>query len=261
MKVTVLGSGGSGGVPLPDGTPGGAWVDCDPAEPRNRRRRVAIAIETGGRTLLVDAGPDIREQLLTFEVPPVDAVLLTHWHADHCHGLDDLRAMAYRRKGQIPAYMSAETWRCLAERFDYMFKGSAPRHQQYPTILEERVFDYGDFAVEGVPCRAFRQDHRGVESAGFRFGSFAYSTDAWKLDEAAFAALEGVETWIVDCLAMHPHPTHSWFEQTMAWIERVRPKRAYLTHLNHTMDYRTLLGLCPEGVEPAWDGLVLELPE
>src|SRR5690606_17608172 len=104
MKVTVLGCGGSGGVPLADGTPGGNWVDCDPGEPRNRRRRVSITVETRGKVILIDAGPDIREQLLTFQVPPLDAVLFTLWHADHCHGLDDLRALAYVRNGQIPAY-------------------------------------------------------------------------------------------------------------------------------------------------------------
>ncbi len=263
MKITMLGCGGSGGVPLPDGTPGGYWGDCDPAEPRNRRRRVSVLIEgqaPGQGTLIIDTSPDLREQLLDHPVARMDAVLLTHAHADHVHGIDDLRAYTYRQRGAIPAYMDETTHRSMVRRFDYIFTSSHTESYLYPALLEDRVVVAGTpFEAAGFEVLPFRQKHGHTHSLGFRIGAFAYSTDASDLDEAAFAALDGVEVWIVDCLRFEPHPTHSHLEKTLGWIERVKPKRAILTHMNQATDYHALAAKCPPGVEPGYDGLTVAL--
>lgn len=259
MKVTVLGSGGSGGVPLP-GRPGGFWGEADPANPKNRRMRVSVLVETRGKVLLIDTSPDLREQALRFGITRLDGVLFTHAHADHTHGLDDLRALSYSQKGPIPAYMAPEVRELLTLRFDYAFVSSHKQERLYPAILEDIAFEER-FESAGVPVTAFPQNHGNAVSWGFRIGDFGYSTDAVGLDENAFAKLAGVKLWIVDCLREAPHPTHSHFAQTLEWIERVKPERAVLTHLNHAVDYDALAAKCPPGVEPAYDGLTVELPE
>jgi phosphoribosyl 1,2-cyclic phosphate phosphodiesterase len=261
MKVTMLGSGGSGGVPLASGAPGGHFgAGVDPDEPKNRRRRVSVFVETQGRKLLVDCAPDLRLQLLDAGIDRVDAVLFTHAHADHCHGLDELRALSYAQKGAIPAYMSPATRAALTAKFDYAFSSSHTQQRLYPAIMDDRAVE-GAFEAAGVEVVAFAQDHGNVVSTGFRIGAFAYSTDCVQLDEHAFRVLEGIDTWIVDCLRFDPHPTHAHFERTLAWIERVKPRRAVFTHMNHTMDYATVAARCPDGVEPGYDGLVLDVPE
>lgn len=260
MKVTVLGCGGSGGVPLPDGTPGGHWGACNPGNPKNRRRRVSVLVEEGGRRLLIDCAPDLREQIVEVGLERLDAVLFTHAHADHCHGLDDLRALSYRQGKPIPAYMDPVTHATLTLRFDYAFTSSHTLSRLYPAVLEDRQIRPGErFEAAGFQVLPFSQSHGNTESLGFRIGRFAYSTDVVALDEAAFAALEGVELWIVDCLRYEPHPTHSHFAQTLGWIERVKPRHAVLTHMNHQTDYDRLKADCPPGVEPGYDGLVLTL--
>lgn len=259
MKVTILGCGGSGGVPLAIGDPRRAWGSCDPKDPRNRRRRGSILVEVDGRSLLIDTSPDLREQILDNEIARLHAVLFTHAHADHCHGLDDLRALTFGRPEPIPAYMDRPTHEALTARFDYAFVSSHPLSKLYPALMDDRPFDYGPFEAAGVPVVAFRQDHGNIESAGFRIGPMAYSTDVVTLDEAAFACLEGVRLWIVDCLRFEPHPTHAHFDRVMEWVERLRPERTLLTHMNHTLDYEILAARCPEGVEPAIDGLSIVL--
>lgn len=261
MKVTVLGCGGSAGVPLAEGSPGGHWGRCDPAQPRNRRRRCSILVEAQGRAVLIDTSPDLRLQLLDNAVEQVDAVLLTHAHADHLHGLDELRSMANRHKASIPAYIPRRDHAQITARFDYAFASSHTASRLYPAIYDDRPVDDGSFDLLGLVAQAFAQNHGNVTSTGYRIGSMAYSTDAKELDEEAFAALRGIDLWIVDCLRYREHPTHSHFEQTLRWIERVKPKRALLTHLNHEMDYETLRAACPPGVEPAYDGLIAEIAE
>ncbi len=259
MKVTVLGSGGSGGVPLPGAQPGGYWGNANPENPKNRRMRVSVLVETAGKALLIDTAPDFRAQALRFGIGRLDAVLFTHAHADHTHGLDDLRALSYSQKGPIPAYMSAETRVALTQRFDYAFSSSHTNERLYPAIMEDHAFE-DRFSAAGVPVTAFPQNHGNAISWGFRIGDFGYSTDAVSLDENAFEKLAGVKLWIVDCLREEPHPTHSHFSQTLEWIERLGPERAVLTHLNHSVDYDDLAGKCPPGVEPGYDGLTIELP-
>lgn len=255
MQITVLGCGGSGGVPIATGD----WGECNPLNPRNRRRRASILVESdAGTRILVDASPDLREQLLAIGgVRRLDAVVFTHAHADHCHGIDDLRALTY---GGTPlaAMADPETLSVLRSRFSYGFVEVAGLESYGPRLSGAEIS--GSFYIGDVPVTTFWQSHGRRQSLGFRFGPIAYSTDVNALDEAAFRTLDGVDTWIVDCLRMEPHPTHSHFAQTLAWIERVGPRQAVLTHMNHSMDYDAVAALCPEGVEPGYDGQIVRCP-
>ncbi|HZH26982.1 MAG TPA: MBL fold metallo-hydrolase [Azospirillaceae bacterium] len=255
MRVTILGCGGSGGVPLI----GNDWGDCDPANPRNRRRRCSILVEAAGQVVLVDTPPDLREQLLDANVRHLDAVLYTHSHADHVHGIDDLRAVNWLVGRPMDVYADRETLDDLQSRFDYCFSKPKGTFFARPALTAHEIT--GPFDINGLEVFPFIQDHGYTRSLGFRFGRFAYSTDVVHLDEAAFAALEGVEVWIVDSTRRTPHPVHAHLEATLGWIERVRPRRAYLTHMNQTMDYDTLMRELPAGVEPAYDGLVIEVAD
>ncbi len=264
LEVTILGCGSSGGVPRADG----AWGACDPNEPRNRRSRCSLLVRRRGEggpehetTVLVDTAPDLRLQTAAAGVKRVDAVLFTHDHADQAHGIDDLRAFYLRNRTRPPCYMDAATRANLTRRFDYVFEGQGG----YPAICEARDLPPlgAPFAIEGpsgpVPVVGFDQDHGEVRSVGFRFGPAAYSSDVVGLPDEAFAALDGVEVWIVDALREHPHPTHAHLQMTLDWIARVRPKRAILTNLHIDLDYADLKRRLPEGVEPAYDGLRFEV--
>ncbi|MBX6322747.1 MAG: MBL fold metallo-hydrolase [Rhodospirillaceae bacterium] len=260
MRITILGCGGSGGVPLI----GEVWGGCDPANPKNRRRRVSVLVEHPRAAILIDTSPDLRAQFLDAGIKRLDAVLFTHDHADHTHGIDDLRFLRREpgaRGEPIDAYADARTMATLQRRFDYIFRqkeeGSGVLYRPF---LAARVFA-GPFAVNGVEVVPFDQHHGlGTVTQGFRIGGFAYSTDVVELPEASMAVLEGLDLWVVDCLRFEPHPTHAHFDRVMEWVERLRPRRTVLTHLNHQMDYEALRARCPAGVEPAYDGLVVEVP-
>ena len=256
MRVTMLGCGPSWGVPRI----GGHWGDCDPADPRNRRRRVSALVEEGGASLLIDTSPDLREQLLAAGVKRIDAVLFTHAHADHLHGIDDLRSVNWLMQSGIPVFASAQTLAEINSRFGYVFDAVKSGRQSiyYKPVLEPNAVD-GPFIAAGVRVMPFVQDHGFSKTLGFRVGDFAYSTDVFELDEAAFAALRGVEVWIVDCIRRTPHVTHAHLEKALGWIGRVKPRRAVLTHMDESLDYATLLRELPPGVEPGYDGLVIEL--
>ncbi len=259
MKVTILGCGGSGGVPLITGD----WGRCNPLNPRNRRRRVSALVEQDGTTILIDTSPDLRAQFLDARVTSLDAVLYTHEHADHCHGIDELRAFGHGRKDRpIPAYGTVETLDLLIQRFRYIFEQSGGGSGTlYRPLLAACAID-GPFTIGGIRVIPFAQDHGfGATTTGYRIGGVAYSTDVVGLDDAAFAVLAGLDLWIVDCLRYEPHPTHAHFDLTMSWIARARPKRAILTHLNHMLDYDDLATRCPSGVEPGYDGLVVDIGE
>lgn len=254
MRVTILGCGGSLGVPMV----GGQWGSCDPANPRNRRRRPSILVETDDTRLLVDTSPDLREQLLDAAVDRLDGVLFTHIHADHIHGIDDLRPLVWHRQAPLPAFADAATGGELIERFGYAFANAEVDRGLYKPILDLTEIT-GPVTVGDITAQPFVQDHGHSNSLGFRFGRFAYSTDAATLDETAFAILEGVEVWVVDATREEPHPSHAHLARTLDWIARVRPRQAYLTHMNHTMDYDRLCRILPLGVLPAHDGLVIDL--
>lgn len=263
MRVTVLGCGGSGGVPLL----GEDWGRCNPANPKNRRRRVSVLVETAAARILIDASPDLRAQLLDAGVAQLDAVLFTHDHADHTHGIDDLRFLR-RAKGAPPldAFGRAAVLENIARRFDYIFRqNETGSGVLYRPFLAARAVE-GPFEVNGVPVVPFPQDHGlGTVSTGYRIGGkdgkggMAYSTDAVELPEESLARLENLDLWIVDCLRFEPHPTHAHFDKAIAWIERLKPKRAILTHMNHMTDYDEVARRCPPGVEPGYDGLVVEI--
>lgn len=259
MKITILGCGTSSGVPRlggPDGA--GNWGLCDPANPRNRRRRVSVLVEAAGQRILVDCGPDFREQMLSARVAHLDAVILTHDHADHAHGIDDLRQIFHAMRAPVPVHASAATLAVLTRRFDYVFAGAVG----YPATCEAHVLDaplqLGELAITPFP-----QLHGDIESTGVRFDhdgkSFAYSTDVKGFDARADAALAGLDLWVVDALRREPHPTHSHLEQTLAWIAQRQPGRALLTHMDQTLDYDALSAELPAGVAPAFDGLVISL--
>ncbi len=261
MKITILGSGSSGGVPRI----GNNWGACDPAEPKNRRSRCSLLVQQGSgddlTSVLVDTSPDLRQQLLDADVKRIDGVLYTHDHADQTHGIDDLRVAAYNQKARIDVYADAQTQTMLRTRFLYCF------HQEegslYPPILTmhdmpncgETVTIHGaGGAINAVP---FLQDHGPMTSLGFRFGPVAYSSDVVGIPDETFATLEGIDCWILDALRYTPHPTHAHLDLALTWVERVKPKRAILTNLHNDMDYQTLKSTLPDHIEPAYDGMVL----
>lgn len=257
MKVTILGCGPSQGVPVV----GNRWGDCDPSNPKNRRSRPSIVVEDRGVRILVDMAPDVRDQLLSNEINQIDAVLFTHLHYDHVAGIGELRTLSFLAKRRLEVFGTADVLDGLVERSAYLFRAEASEDPRlYKPSADTVPIAYGvPFDAQGIEVLPFRQDHGICETAGFRFGNFAYSTDAVTLDEDAFAALEGVEVWIVDCLRQDPHPTHAHLDRTLDWIERVGPKRAIFTHMNFQADYEQILAQCPEGVEPGYDGMVLEI--
>jgi len=269
LEIVVLGCGSSGGVPRADGN----WGACDPKDRRNWRSRCSLMARRLGEgtradeatTLIVDAAPELRLQCAAAGARRLDAILLTHDHADQVHGIDDIRAFFLKQGKRIPCWMNPPTAASMDRRFAYLFDG-APG--PYPAIAERRAALAGvRWEVDGpsgaIPVLAFDQDHGASRSLGFRFGPVAYSSDVVDLEEAAFTALEGVEVWIVDALRYAPHPTHAHVEKALGWIERVRPRRAILTNLHIDLDYGELSSRLPPGVEPAYDGLrfSLELSE
>jgi phosphoribosyl 1,2-cyclic phosphate phosphodiesterase len=254
MKITVLGCGGSGGVP----TIGGGWGNCDPHNPKNIRTRSSVYIETQGVNFLIDTGPDLRQQLLRQHIKKIDAVLYTHDHSDHCHGIDDMRAVSWLADKPIDAYGDATCMQTLEQRFEYIFRVRREIQSPYKPALVPHVID-GPTDIQGVRVTPFVQNHGYMNSLGYRIGNFAYSTDCKGLDEAAFKALEGLDLWIVDASRRKEHPSHSHLEQTLAWIAQVRPKRAVLTHMYPDLDYETLISELPPHIQPGFDGLTVEI--
>ena len=259
-RLTILGCGSSGGNPRI----GNDWGKCDPANPKNRRRRAAALIERrnekGSTTVLVDTGPDVREQLLSVRLRVLDGVLYTHDHADHTHGIDDLRALSYIMKRRIPVWFDAPTRDSLIGRFGYVFDGKG---NGYPPILKGNLIE-GPSPIEihggagAILAQPVVQQHGDIESLGFRFKNVAYSPDVSGISDASAAMLEGLDVWVVDALRHVPHPSHFSLKEALAWIERLKPKRAILTHLLGDLDYDTLLRELPAGVEPAYDGMTVE---
>jgi phosphoribosyl 1,2-cyclic phosphate phosphodiesterase len=259
LSITILGCGSSGGVPRP----ALGWGACDPKNPKNRRRRCSLLVERrsreGGCTrVLVDTSPDLREQLLDADVDWLDAVLITHEHADHTHGIDDLRALVMHRHRRIDIFLDEPTSNVIGRRFAYCF--ATPPGSTYPPILNEHRLSPGQAVTiegEGGPITAlpFLQDHGDIVSLGFRFGGLAYSCDLVDLPAASVSALSGIDIWIVDALRYKPHPSHFSLEQTLDWIERIKPKHAILTNMHSDLDYAELKSKLPPYVEPAYDGM------
>jgi len=262
LKFTILGCGSSGGVPRP----GTGWGDCNPNNPKNRRRRTSLLVErrhgAGVTRVLIDTSPDLREQLLDAEVDRLEAVLYTHEHADHTHGVDDLRGLFIHNRKRVPVYLDEYTSQSMHGRFGYCF--ASPPGSEYPPIVREnRIVAGQPVTVEGaggvISALPILQDHGDIKSLGFRFGRLAYSCDLIRLPPESFAALADLDVWIVDALRYRPHPSHFSVDDALAWIGRLKPRRAILTNLHADLDYEELYEKLPANVEPAYDGLTVEI--
>ena len=258
MKITILGCGTSVGIPAL-GRAG--WGSCDPNNPKNRRQRCAILVQTDNTTILVDAGPDIRNQLLPLNIRKLDAVLITHTHSDHVAGMDDLRVFYWPDEKKINLFGSSEHGQSITDRFPYLFNKapSSPSYFQPPlewnTIQTDETFTIGDIEI-----RTLYQKHGNGFSLGFVFnGRIAYSTDVSELDDTYLNSIVNIPIWIVETLREAPHSAHAHFDLTFSWINKVKPNRSYLTHLGLESDYEVLMSICPANVEPSFDGLVLQV--
>jgi phosphoribosyl 1,2-cyclic phosphate phosphodiesterase len=264
LRITILGSGSSGGVPR-IGPAGPNWGACDPENPKNRRRRCALLVQrigAGGQTsVLIDAGPDLREQLIDVRVGTLDAVIFTHDHADHVHGIDDLRMVVFNRRSRLPAWMSEATEQKIRARFGYVF--DTPPGSNYPPIMDLHRID-GPVRISGaggmVTAEPFLVPHGDIEALGFRFGPVVYTPDIKDMSAAAWEMLDGADCWILDSLRHTPHVSHVNVETALTWIARAAPPRAFLTNLHIDLDYAELDAITPANVRPAHDGLVLEYP-
>ncbi|MGA2312027.1 MAG: MBL fold metallo-hydrolase [Xanthobacteraceae bacterium] len=264
LKFTILGCGSSGGVPRP----ALGWGACDPKNPKNRRRRTSLLVErhnSGGVTrVLIDTPPDLREQLLDADVDWLDAVLYTHEHADHTHGIDDLRSLFMRRRRLVDVYLDEQTAAMMHTRFSYCFK-SPPGSEYPPMVSEHRLAAGRQIAIEGqggaITALPILQQHGDIASLGFRFGKLAYSCDLGGMPSASVAALADLDVWIVDALRYRPHPSHFSLDDALAWIERLKPRRAILTNLHADLDYEAVRKAVPPHVEPAYDGMTFEIAD
>ena len=265
LTATILGCGSSGGVPrLRDG--GANWGDCDPENPRNRRRRCSLLLRrtgpSGETRVLIDTTPDMREQLLSAGVGRLDAVVYTHAHADHVHGLDDLRQIVFNMKARLPVWADGATTDALLARFGYAFV--QPQGSPYPPILDLRTIS-GDITIDGaggpITLTPFEVAHGSIDALGFRIAGLAYLPDVSDIPDAAWPILDGLEYWILDALRRAPHPTHSNLEQALKWIDRAAPRRAILTNMHIDLDHDTVEAETPAYVSPAYDGMTIELSE
>jgi len=254
IEVTILGCGSSGGVPLI----GNIWGPCDPNDSRNIRRRVSILVKINKKTFLVDTSPDLRMQMLDANVKDVDAVLYTHSHADHVHGIDDLRAFCWQRKDNkpLPIYSDQYTIDQITKRFDYAFEN---KYGPAVPSLVANTISIGHNTIQGVNVQAIKQIHGKGFSLGYRFDNVAYSTDVNDMPDESMEQLKNLDLWIVDCVRYEPHYSHSHFDQTIEWIKKLKPKKAILTHMGHWLDYNELKNKCPDNVVPGIDGMVIKI--
>lgn len=258
LIFTILGCGSSGGVPRL----GGHWGDCDPTNPKNRRRRCSMLVTRqgpGGSTrVLIDTSPDMRDQLLDAGVGTLDAVVYTHAHADHVHGLDDLRQIVFNTGRRLPVWADGDTQEALFSRFGYAFV--QPEDSPYPPILDMHTIK-GPVTVDGaggaVTLAPFRVNHGSIDALGFRIAGLAYLPDVAEMTDEAWAAVEGLDCWVLDALRRKPHPTHAHLDRALEWIERARPARAVLTNMHIDLDHATVAAETPAHVTPAHDGMTI----
>ena len=266
MKITILGCGSSLGVPaLKYG-----WGICNPKNPKNRRTRSSIIIEEAGTVLLVDASPDLREQLLRLgeqnknhcgnlnkilrENPNIDAILFTHAHFDHTNGINELRPFFLKERKSLDIFAAPDTLAEIYQNFSYLFQRNS--HEIYDTYLRANEISFGKFSIKNISGICFEQDHGFSKSLGFRIGNFAYCTDVTGFSD--FSILENLDIWIVDCLnSDEKRPTHANLELVLSWVEKLNPKKTYLTHMDTSMDYDSLMKTLPPNVEPAYDQQIL----
>lgn len=260
IRFTILGCGSSGGVPRL----GGVWGDCDPNNPKNNRRRCSMLVERDGpdgtTTVLIDTTPDLRSQLLDTGTGRLDGVVWTHSHADHVHGIDDLRMIVFNMRARLPVWADGDTQNALLSRFGYAFV--QPEGSPYPPILNMKTIS-GAFEIDGpggpIPLKPFRVGHGSIDSLGFRIGGLAYLPDVAEIYDATWEDLQDLDIWILDALRRSPHPTHSHLEQSLEWIARAAPRQGILTNMHIDLDYDTVRDETPDNVIPAYDGMTLSL--
>lgn len=263
MRVTILGSGGSTGVPAV----GIGWGKCDPDNPKNRRSRPSILVENGNDSVLVDSSPDMREQMLRHDITAIDALLLTHAHADHLHGIDEIRGLNKAMSAPIDLYTDSATMGEVEKRFGYTLEPlhvdqDDPEVFYYKPVLNPHVIAGGDeFKIKSIPIQVMDQDHGFSRTLGFRFGNIAYTTDLMALSEEAKEVLHGVHTWILGSPVTFKHPTHIHIDGALEWIDLIKPERAVISHLSMMLDYETLCKDLPSRVEPAYDGMIIEVED
>ena len=258
LLFTILGCGSSGGVPRL----GGHWGDCDPENPKNTRRRCSLLIrrrDDGGETaVLIDASPDLRSQLLDAGIGRLDGVVFTHAHADHVHGLDDLRMIVFNMRQKLPVWADGPTQNDLLSRFGYAFV--QPPNSAYPPILDLNAIE-GDVTIDGpggpITLTPFEVEHGNIDALGFRIRDLAYLPDVSDIPDAAWPVLQGLDCWIVDALRRTPHPSHAHLARTLDWIARAAPRQAVLTNMHIDLDYATVAAETPAHVTPAYDGMTL----
>lgn len=266
LTFRILGCGSSGGVPRLADTPGGNWGACDPANPKNRRSRCSLLVtrtsDQGQTRVLIDTTPDMRQQLIDAGIGSLDAVVYTHAHADHTHGIDDLRMIVFNMRQRLPVYADAPTSAAITDRFGYAFV--QPEGSNYPPICDLRPID-GPFEIIGaggsVPFNGIIPvAHGAMPTVGYRIADTAYVPDVATFPETAWAQLKDLDLWIIDALRRDPHPTHAHLDRTLSWIEQVKPRQAVLTNMHIDLDYQTLMDETADHIQPAYDGLTLTLP-
>ena len=260
-KFRILGCGSSGGVPRV----GFGWGKCDPKNRKNRRLRCSLLVEkmidTKKTTVLIDTGPDVREQLLQANVTNLDAVIYTHSHADHVHGIDDLRTVAYKKREKLPVWADKETQKRLLQGFSYIFK--TPKKSNYPPICDLHLISSADVIIQGkggeINFRPLLVNHGDINALGFKIGKLAYIPDVLEIPSTSWKELENLDFLIIDALRRDPHPSHTHLEKTLLWLRKLKPKQAILTNLHNDLDYSELKKELPKNVEPAFDGLEINI--
>lgn len=257
MKIRILGCGAAGGVPMISR----GWGKCDSNNPKNRRLRTSLLLRHDQLNLLFDTGPDLREQLLSAQIKNLAAVLYTHEHADHTHGIDDLREVNRVMQKGIPVYANATTLNLLKERFSYAFRPvNVEKEPFFHPWLEPNLIKPGEpFYIKDLKIIPFTQDHEWTTSLGFRINNFGYSTDVVHLYESALSVLKGVDTWVVGCLSEQDHPSHASVRRVLEWVDILKPRRTILTHMSVNLDYASLCASLPKGVEPGYDGMEFDV--
>ncbi len=257
MRITILGCGGSTGVPVI----GCRCEVCISTNPKNKRSRVSILIQEAGKSILIDTSPDLREQALRNQIDRLDAVIYTHAHADHTHGIDDLRAYNFSSHKPVPIYADSQTMARLKNQFYYVFLPSTAPIWYRPCVEPNEINTepLENFKAAGIDFTPILQEHGKEQTLGYRIGNFAYSTDVNGFSAESLDKLRNLDVWVVDCLRYSDSATHAKLDMTLAWINEVKPKRAILTHMAHDFDYDKLKSELPDGVEPAYDGMIIEL--
>ena len=259
LRFHILGCGSSGGVPRI----GGHWGDCDPANPKNRRRRCSMLVERetdqGVTRVLIDTSPDMRDQLIDAGVGALDGVIYTHSHADHVHGVDDLRMVVFNMRERVNVWADQTTCDALLDRFGYVF--IQPEGSSYPPILNLNLLN-GPVRITGlggeITFTPFEVEHGRIDALGFRIKDLVYLPDVSAMNKAAWDVVSGANCWVLDALRRDPHPSHSHLEQSLEWIEKSGVPNAVLTNMHIDLDYETVLAETPDNISPAYDGMIIE---